>query len=299
MTIPELHKPVMVDETIGFLRLKKGYRVLDATVGCGGHANFILEKIKPNGILIGIDRDEKALEIAERQLAEFKKNCRLVHANFRDIDTVLVKLDIDKIDAALFDLGFSSFQIGDDSRGFSFAKDSFLDMRMDLSSGLRAYDIVNKCRRQELENIIRDFGEERFFKRITSFIIERRSKGAITSTLELSGVIKAAVGGRYKSQKIHPATRVFQALRIAVNNELDNIENALGKILNFLRPGARLCVISFHSLEDRIVKRRFREFKKEGQGDIITKKPLLPRDGERSGNPRSRSAKLRVFEKTN
>lgn len=296
MESQNLHKPVMVDEVIEFLRFKNGYKVLDATAGCGGHSNFILEKIQPDGLLIGLDRDQASLKIAEKNLKLFK-NFKLIHANFRDVDKVLNDLGIDKVDAALFDVGLSSYQLGDPDRGFSFERDGFLDMRMDATNPLRAWDIVNKCRKDDLEEIIRDFGQERFFRRITGFILERREKGPINSTRELVELIERAVGRRYRSQRIHPATRTFQALRIAVNEELDSLNEALEKILNFLKSEARLCVISFHSLEDRIVKHKFREFKKLEKGRIITKKPVTANDKEIKENPRSRSAKLRVFEK--
>ena len=288
----------MVDEVISFLCLKKGYKALDATVGCGRHASFILEKIQPDGVLIGIDRDPATLEIAKKHLSKFSKICRLAYGNFRDIDKILPDLGIDKIDAALFDLGISSYQLEDETRGFSFARDGFLDMRMDPSAAIAcAFDIVNKCGRKELENIIRDFGEERYFRRITGFILERRKVAPIKSTGQLSGLIEEAVGKWYRFQKIHPATRTFQALRIAVNEELANLDEALGRVLNFLSHNARLCVISFHSLEDRIVKVRFKQFEKDKLGRVITKKPIIPKDGEVRENPRSRSAKLRVFEK--
>lgn len=293
-----LHKPVMVDEVIRFLGIKKGLKVLDATVGCGGHASFILQKIKPDGHLIGIDCDKSSLEIADIRLNRFKKICKLIHANFRDIDRVLLSSGIAKIDACLFDLGMSSYQIGDASRGFSFERDGFLDMRMDQSNPLRAYDIVNKYRKEDLERIIHDFGQERYYKRIVGFILERRRKSPISSTRELSELIEKAVGKRYKFQRIHPATRTFQALRIAINEELESLNQALDKVSDFLSSRGRVGVISFHSLEDRIVKMRFKEFEKDQRGHIITKKPLTPTSDEKDENPRSRSAKLRVFEIT-
>jgi 16S rRNA (cytosine1402-N4)-methyltransferase len=290
------HKPVMADEIIEFLCLKKSYKILDATVGCGGHAGLILEKIHPQGFLIGIDRDRGSLAVAEEGLKRFGKSYKLVYANFSDIDKVLESVTADGIDGALFDLGLSSYQLEDARRGFSFMKDGSLDMRMDPTQGLRAFDIVNRRPGSELERIIRDFGEERYFRRITGAILERRKKAAIKSTEELSGLIARALGGRHRSRRIHPATRTFQALRIAVNDELNCLNEGLVKAARFLRPGGRMCVISFHSLEDRIVKRRFKEFAKDGRGGIITKKPLTPGEDEIRGNPRSRSAKLRVFE---
>lgn len=290
------HKPVMASEVIDLLQLKNGYKVLDATTGCGGHASFILDKIRPDGVLIGVDRDQNTLKIAEERLNKIGGILKLRHANFQDLDKVLLDLGIEKIDAALFDLGVSSYQIGTARRGFSFENDGFLDMRMDPEEALRAYDIVNKYGREDLEEIIRDYGQERYFRRITGFILEKRKKGAINSTCELSALIKSAVGAMYRSQRIHPATRTFQALRIAVNNELKCLDKAMVKIANFLGPGKRAAVISFHSLEDRIVKIRFREFEKSKKGRRVTKKPLIPTSEEIRENPRSRSAKLRVYE---
>lgn len=291
------HKPVMVDEVIGFLKLEKAYKVLDGTVGTGGHAKLILEKIRPqNGFLIGVDCDENALKIAEDTLKEFTGGYTLAQANFRDIDLVLSRLGVDKIDGALFDLGLSSYQIEDSERGFSFMRDGSLDMRMDRREGLSAYDIVNRYGKVELESIIRDFGEERYYRRIVGSILERRRKSPINSTEELASIIRKSIGRIYKS-KIHPATRTFQALRIAVNNEMDNLDKALTKILPFMNPGRRICVISFHSLEDRIVKTKFREFERDKKGSMITKKPVIPTEEEKNKNIRSRSAKLRVFER--
>ncbi|NQU95743.1 MAG: 16S rRNA (cytosine(1402)-N(4))-methyltransferase RsmH [Candidatus Omnitrophica bacterium] len=290
------HKPVMASEAIGLLQLKNGYKVLDATTGCGGHASFILDKIRPDGVLIGVDRDQNTLKIAEERLSEFGGTVKLRHANFQDFDKVLLSLGIEKIDAALFDLGISSYQIGQPNRGFSFENDGFLDMRMDPEEKLRAYDIVNKYKGEDLEEIIRDYGQERYFRRITGFILEERKRGAINSTRELTELIRHAVGARYRSQRIHPATRTFQALRIAVNNELNCLDKAMVKIADFLGPGKRAAVISFHSLEDRIVKIRFREFEKSKKGKRVTKKPLTPTSEEIRENPRARSAKLRVYE---
>ena len=297
MESPVRHKPVLTGEAIDFLRLKKGDKVLDGTVGCGGHAGFILQKISPRGILIGVDRDRKSLEFAGKRLSEFGDSFKPVHANFTDIDRVLSDQGIEKVDAALFDLGISSYQLEDAARGFSINRDGALDMRMDSGSRVQACDIVNRCKREDLERIIRDFGEERYWRRVAAFILERRKSAPIKSTSELADLVRHAIGKRYGFQKIHPATRTFQALRIAVNEELENLSEVLGKIVGFLSPNARLAIISFHSLEDRIVKVRFKEFEKAGKGRIITKKPLRACESEIRENPRSRSAKLRVFEK--
>ena len=290
------HVPVMADTALELLKLRCGHKVLDATVGCGGHANLILDKIKPDGFLIGIDQDERSLEIARKNLSQFEKITKLIHTNFRDIDSVFSKLNIGKLNAALFDLGISSYQLDDAERGFSFTHEGALDMRMNQAQAASAYDMVNRLKAEELERILRDFGQERFWRKITRFIVQERKHGPIKSTLELSNVIQRAVGGFYRSQRIHPATRTFQALRIAVNDELGSIEEVLKKIAGHMEKCGRICVIAFHSLEDRIVKNQFREFRKAGLGEIITKKPLTAAGGEIFKNPRARSAKLRVFE---
>ncbi|MBN1353800.1 MAG: 16S rRNA (cytosine(1402)-N(4))-methyltransferase RsmH [Candidatus Omnitrophica bacterium] len=285
----------MVDEVLEFLSPRRGDKVLDATIGCGGHAESILQRIQPSGILVGIDRDQSSLKIAKERLKDFDKLCRFAHANFSGLDAVLSDLGMDAIDAALFDLGISSFQLDDPLRGFSFEKDGVLDMRMDPSESTRASDLVNRLSRDELAGIIRDFGEERYAGRIAAAIVERRKKEPIKTTVDLAGIVKRAVGRKYAGQRLHPATRTFQGIRIALNRELENIETAMDKITGFLGAGGRLCVISFHSLEDRIIKNKFREFEKMGLGNIMTKKPVRPADNETETNPRSRSAKLRAF----
>ena len=292
------HNPVMSKEVIEHLSLKNGYKILDATVGLGGHARQVLEKILPGGFLIGVDCDANALKFAKDQLAGFgSKTHTLLHGNFRNIDEILSGLSIGAIDGAVFDLGVSSYQLNDASRGFGFGEDGPLDMRMDPSRGRSAYDIVNRLRKDELEDIIRGFGQERYFRRIAGSIIARRANGPIESSGELSALIGRAVGSRYRSQRIHPATRTFQAIRIAVNEELINLEEGLAKVVDLVRPRGRICVISFHSLEDRIVKFKFRELAKSGIGRVVTKKPVTPKDDEKRENPRARSAKMRAFEK--
>jgi 16S rRNA (cytosine1402-N4)-methyltransferase len=256
---------------------------------------LILQRILPEGLLIASDRDETSLEIADRNLRQFgKEKYKLIHGNFSRPDEILRRAGVDKIDGAFFDLGISTYQLDQAQRGFSFKLEGFLDMRMDLSQKKKAYDIVNKWRRPDLENIIHRFGQERYSRRITDFIIKARP---VSSTLQLSTIIGKAVGARYRSQKIHPATRTFQALRIAVNDELSGLDEALTRLMDFLNRGARVCVISFHSLEDRIVKLKFKEFVRNGQVRIITKKPLRPRDEEIKENARSRSARLRASER--
>jgi len=278
------------------LRLENGFIVLDATVGCGGHAEKMLERIWPGGLLIGIDRDEKALRVAGERLARFGKITRLIKANFANLDTVMKNMKVERIDAALFDIGVSSYQIQDPCRGFSFEREGPLDMRMDLSQPLSAYEIVNRSRREKLESIIRDLGQERYWRRITGAILEKRKKRPIRTTRELSETIKEAVGKRYLSQRIHPATRVFQAIRIAVNGELENLDAALSRVTHFMKPGGRLCVISFHSLEDRIVKKHMKELKQGAKARLLTKKPLRAGREEVAQNARARSARLRACE---
>jgi len=292
------HKPVMAEEVIRFLQPCPGEIILDATIGFGGHSALILNHIKPDGILIGIDRDQEALKFTADRFKDSNNIVRLTHGNFKDIDKIILDLNVGEINAALFDLGISSYQLDKKGRGFSFADEASLDMRMDVSSGPSAYEIINRARKEDLERIIRDFGEERHFRRITRFIEDARRAKPIESAFELSTIIKRAVGRFYRTQKINPATRTFQGLRIAVNDELKNIEEALSKTVHLIRSGGSICVISFHSMEDRIVKNKFREFKSAGLGEIVTKKPVTPNDKEKRENPRSRSAKMRVFKIT-
>ena len=292
-----MHQPVMLDEVIRFLNLKPGDRALDATIGGGGHAIEILKRIKPGGLLIGLDADASAVNISRERLKEFEPSLRVVHENFRDLDTVLSKEGIKGLDAALFDVGLSSYHLEDASRGFSIQQDGPLDMRMDERLRKSAYDIVNRCREEELSEIIKNFGEERFHRRIARRIVEERSKKPIETTAELKAVIYRAIGGRRGYMRIDPATRTFQAIRIVVNDELGALEEGVKKAVSWLNPGARICVISFHSLEDRIVKNLFKGFSSLGVLKIMTKKPLRPSDEEAASNPRSRSARLRVAER--
>lgn len=292
-----MHQPVMLKEVIGSLNLKSGDIVVDATVGGGGHAKEILKNILPGGRLVGIDADGSALSIAKANLKDFNSSYKLINDNFRHLDNILAKEDIKKIDAIFFDLGVSSFQLEDDSRGFGIRHGGRLDMRMDGRLNITAYDIINKYKERELSNIIEKFGEERFHNRIARFIVDARSKRPIETAGELVSIIHRAVGSRYGRMKIDPATRTFQAIRITVNDELLSLEDGLKKAIAFLDSGARICVISFHSLEDRIVKNLFRNCSKIDVLKIITKKPLRPSQEEMVYNPRSRSAKLRVAER--
>lgn len=292
-----MHQPVMLEEVIGSLNLKPGYIAVDATVGGGGHAKEILKKISPGGKLIGIDSDASAIKTTEENLKDFSGSFKLVNDNFKNLDLILPKEGIVSVNAILFDIGISSYQISDDTRGFSIKYGGRLDMRMDQRLKITAYDIVNRYKERDLSDIIRKFGEERFHNRIAKFIVEERLKHPIQTAEELAGIIHKAVGFRYKNRNIDPATRTFQAIRIVVNDELASLEEGLKNAVSWLNFGARICVISFHSLEDRIVKNLFRGYANLGVLKIITKKPMRPSREEVLSNPRSRSARLRVAER--
>lgn len=292
-----MHQPVMLKEVIDFLNLKPGDVVLDATVGLAGHAKGILGKILPGGKLIGIDADPSTLEVTDKALKDYKGSYALVNDNFRNLDAILSREGIKSLSGALFDLGISSYQIDGLERGFSIKHQSPLDMRMDPKGYLTAHDIVNEYDETELDEIIEKFGEERFHARIARYIVEERARNTIETTHDLANVICKAVGSRYMKSRIHPATRTFQALRIAVNDELGALEKGLKQVVSWMDVGARLCIISFHSLEDRIVKNLFKGYAALGMLKIITKKCVRPSRAEEIANPRSRSAKLRVSER--
>ena len=290
------HIPVMLNESIDFMNLKAGDVVVDCTVGMGGHSERILESILPGGKLIAIDKDSESLKIAKEKLSRFKDSFYLFNDNFTNIKEILHSLSIEKVDAVLFDLGISSYQL-DSDRGFSFKRDAFLDMRMDANSKLTAYDIVNYYSEREIARILKDFGEERYHQRIAHGIVSARKEKAVETTRELSGIILEVVPYSYRKMRISPATRTFQALRIAVNRELESIFKAVKDAIDVLLPEGRIVVISFHSLEDRIVKRTFRDFQKEGHLQPLVSKPLIPSPLEVDINSRSRSAKLRAGKK--
>ena len=292
-----MHQSVLLNKAVSFLNLSKGAVVVDATVGGGGHSEEILKSILPGGRLIGIDADPEALAIAGERLKSFSGSFTLVNDNFRNIDRILKMQSIKNVDAVLLDIGISSYQMDDASRGFSMRSDTSLDMRMNRSSGITAYDVVNKYKEDKLSEIIEKFGEERFHNRIARFIKDARDRKAIETTAELAAIVKRAVGYKYRNLKVHPATRTFQAIRIFVNDELGALEEALKSAIFWLKTGGRIVVISFHSLEDRIVKNTFKGYSKLGVLKIITKKPLVPEREEVIENPRSRSAKLRVAER--
>jgi 16S rRNA (cytosine1402-N4)-methyltransferase len=295
----KLHIPVMLTEVLDYLKLAPGQIIVDATLGTGGHALEILKKITPGGRLIGIDRDEDSLLICRQRLSQFQGSCEVVHANFIDLDQVLEKLGIEKIDGIIFDLGISSYQLKDAERGFSFQEEGPLDMRLDKTSYISAYDLVNNLNENEISHLLWTFGQERWHNRIAHLLIEERRNEPIATTKQLANLVMRAIPHRYRKSyyRIHPATRTFQAVRIAVNRELEILESAIRKAVAILRKQARICVISFHSLEDRAIKHTFRALKADGVIDIITVKPLTPAASEVEANPSSRSSKFRVAER--
>lgn len=285
---------------------------VDGTIGGGGHALGILQASSPDGILLGFDRDAEALAAASRRLSPFEGRVRLFHANFTHLSEILAEESIEAVDGMVLDLGVSSHQLDTPERGFSFQQDAPLDMRMDTASGMTAADLVNTLAEQELERIIRDFGEERWARRIAAAIVTKRREAPVLTTLQLAGIVSRAIPRAKWEARLHPATRTFQAIRIAVNGELESLAKVLGDAVEALAPGGRLAVISFHSLEDRIVKTAFNEL---AQGCVclkgvprcvcgrvpvvkkLTGKPVTAGPGEIANNLRSRSAKLRAVEK--
>jgi len=291
------HIPVLLEEVVDNLSPEVGDLIVDATLGEGGHSREILNRIVPGGHLIAIDKDEAVIERARERLRQFDGKFTCVKGDFRHIGDILKAQGVDEIDGALFDLGMSSFQLDDPERGFSFLQDGPLDMQFGADSGISATEIVNKYGQERLADIIKNFGDERHAKLIAKTICSERKKKKISTTKELSYIITRAVGKKYRTQKLHPAARTFQAIRICANDELEAAEEGIVEAVEYLKPGGRVCVISFNSLEDRIVKNLFRERKKEGILKIITKKPLVPSTDEIRSNPRARSAKLRVAER--
>lgn len=286
-------------EALAWLRPQAGQIFVDCTVGYCGHAAEILAASAPSGIVIGIDRDRQAIEAGRKRLESFGDRAVLIKGHFVDLKRHLADRSISRVHGVLFDLGVSSPQIDEPGRGFSFQAEGPLDMRMDQDSGATAADIVNRTDEVDLANMIYQFGEERYSRRIARAIVRARASRPFTTTSELVSVINSAVPGHYRRGRIHCATRTFQALRIAVNQELDHLEPALRDAADVLVPGGRLCVISFHSLEDRIVKQTFRALSagSGGELEILTKRPQLPTGEEIDRNPRSRSAKLRVIQR--
>ena len=295
-----MHIPALLKESTEFLNPKSGDVILDATINGGGHSEEILKMIGEKGKLIGIDRDGEVLNKLKEKWKD-RKNVLLARDNFRNLDKVLESLKIEKINGAIFDIGASSLQIDESDRGFSFQKDEPLLMTMKAEiepDDLTAKEIVNSWSEKDLADVIWEYGEERFSRRIAKNIVQRRELKKFETTGELVDAIRESVPSFYRdSRKINCATRTFQALRIAVNDELGALKEGVEKAWNFLREGGRLAVISFHSLEDRIVKKYFKELAAKNEGKILTKKPIIPSEEEVKNNPRSRSAKLRAIEK--
>jgi 16S rRNA (cytosine1402-N4)-methyltransferase len=290
------HTPVLTTEAIQFLRPERGGLYVDCTVGLGGHTQALIDAGATR--VIGLDRDTQALATARARLTPFGDRVELVHADFRSVDSVLDARGIEAIDGALADLGVSSLQLDGPGRGFSFQRDETLDMRMDSTSGETAADLLARSTERELADAIYAYGEERQSRRIAKAIVQSRRDRPIATTGQLAAVVRRAAG-RHGYQRIDPATRTFQALRIWVNHELEGLDRFLETVVRRLRAGARLVVIAFHSLEDRIVKHTFRALAHGAEAAIalLTKKPVVPDDAEVERNPRARSAKLRAVER--
>jgi len=306
------HKPVLLEECMEALAIREGGTYLDGTLGRAGHASELLRRLR-GGRLIGVDRDEAAIAAAAERLAPYGDRVTLRHDNFTNIGAVLQELEVKALDGALFDLGVSSPQLDDPSRGFSYMHDAPLDMRMDRTAALDARAVVNTWSEGELRRILQEYGEERYAARIAAAIVRSREKKPIETTGELSGLVRGAMPAPALREKQHPAKRTFQAVRIAVNGELDALAPMLRAVTEALAPGGRLAVITFHSLEDRIVKQTLRELAtgctcppefpvcvcgKKPKLRLVTRKPVLPGQEEIRDNPRARSAKLRVAERT-
>ncbi|MCX6764228.1 MAG: 16S rRNA (cytosine(1402)-N(4))-methyltransferase RsmH [Candidatus Nealsonbacteria bacterium] len=297
-----MHVPVLQKEIIDFLSPKPGENLIDCTLGEGGHSLIILERILPEGKILGIDWDLEMINNFQERIKEDrekKDNFILVCDNFANLKKIVEKNNF-KPDLILLDLGFSSWHLENSKKGFSFQKQETLDMRYNSGgSGLQASDVVNKFSQSEIEKILREYGEERFAKKIASRIVKERDGSPIESTTDLVGIIEKATPLWYQKRKIHFATLTFQALRIFVNKEIENLETVLAESMEVLNPKGRLAIISFHSLEDRAVKNFFKEKERQEIIKILTKKPVIPGEQELKINPRSRSAKLRVAEKKN
>ena len=306
------HDPVMVKEVIDHLNCSPGKTYVDGTLGGGGHAQAILEAIGPDGCLLGIDRDPDAIVHAGKSLHSFKPHVQIFHGDFADLPQILSRLHMTGVDGILLDLGLSLYQLKGSGRGFSFMRDEPLDMRMNPEQGHTAATLVNRLSKKDLADLIARYGEESWAKRIARYIVDARSQQPIRSSLQFAEIVKKAVPARHRRGRIHPATRTFQAIRIAVNKELDALEKFLDGAADLLNPGGRLCILSFHSLEDRIVKQRFKALArgctcppdfpkcvcgKTPQVSILTKKPVRPGQAELQANPLARSARLRAAER--
>ncbi len=295
--VPEWHVPIMVDEVVELLRPRPGAVIVDGTVGAGGHSISVVPRLIPDGRLIAVDRDPEALRRAKERLVEFESLVTFLHDDYRRLPEILQDLRISRIDGLILDLGVSSLQLGSSQRGFSFSKEGPLDMRMDLRAETTAEELVNRLPVEELARIFETFGEERFARRIARCIGQERHRHPITTTTQLAHLIVRAVPSGARHGRLHPATRVFQALRIAVNDELGALERCLTALPELLNPGGRAVILTFHSLEDRLVKRSFVQGMHDQLLSVLTKKPLRPDDDEVASNPRARSAKLRAVER--
>lgn len=305
------HKSVLLKETIEGLNIKPDGIYVDGTLGGGGHAYEVARQLE-NGRLIGIDQDEAAITAAGERLREFAHKVTIVRSNYEAMGQVLKELGIFSVDGILLDLGVSSYQLDTIERGFSYKYDTKLDMRMDTRQSLTAKDIVNEYSETELYHIIKDYGEDSFAKNIAKHIVKEREKAPILTTYQLNEIIKAAIPAKMRTGGGHPSKKTFQAIRIACNRELDVLRDTLEDMVDLLNPGGRLCIITFHSLEDRIVKNAFRKNENpctcppdfpvcvcgnQSRGKVITRKPILPGKEEIEANKRAKSAKLRIFEK--
>jgi len=295
----------MVEEVMALLRCEPGRTYVDATLGGGGHALEILKRTAPNGIVIGLDWDDEAISEAKKALMPFGERVKIFRENFIYLPEILNEMRVEEVDGILLDLGLSSFQLEKEERGFSFREEGPLDMRMDQRLDQTAAYLVNRLSADELKDILRKYGEERWAKRIASAIVRERERGSIETTQRLRTIAHHAIPRRFHPRKIDPATKTFQAFRIRVNDELENLRRILETGWEFLRKGGRMCVISFHSLEDRMVKETFRKLEGRGANGsspeavmrVLTKKPIITSEEERRKNPRSRSAKLRCAER--
>lgn len=305
------HISVLFNETIEGLNIREDGIYADCTLGGGGHSKGILERLSKDGRLIGIDQDTDALKAASERLSDYG-NVTYVHSNFEKIKEIVKANAPEGVDGILADLGVSSYQFDNPERGFSYRFDAPLDMRMDRENSLTAYEIVNEYSESEIFRIIRDYGEDKFAKNIAKHICQRRTEKPIETTFELNEIIKAAIPAKMREKGGHPSKRTFQALRIECNRELEVLENSLEDMIDCLKPGGRLCIITFHSLEDRAVKNCFKKNENPctcppnfpvcvcgnvSKGKVITRKPITAGDDELENNPRSQSAKLRIFEK--
>lgn len=306
------HKSVLLYETVDELNIKPDGIYVDGTLGGGGHSYEIAKRLSGGGRLIGIDQDEDAIKAAGKRLEPYMDRVTIVRNNYCNMDKVLDELGIDKVDGIMLDLGVSSYQLDAADRGFTYNVDTALDMRMDQRQEITAKDIVNEYSEFDLYRIIRDYGEDRFAKNIAKHIVAARQEKPIETTFELNDIIKAAIPMKVRATGGHPSKRTYQAIRIELNKELEVLENSIDMMIDRLKPEGRLCIITFHSLEDRIVKTRFRNNEnpctcppsfpacvcgKVPNGRVITRKPVVPTDEEINENSRSKSSKLRVFER--